>query len=46
MTIRKKGSKYCVVSKKGKNLGCSTSKKGARKRLGQVEYFKHKKSGR
>ena len=40
--IRKRGSKHCVVSKKGKNLGCSSSRKGAKKRLRQVEYFKHK----
>ena len=42
--IKKKGSKYCVVSKSsGRNLGCSKSKKGAVKRLRQVEYFKRKK---
>lgn len=48
--IRKRGGKFCVVSeKKGKNgkrknLGCSTSKAGAHKRLAQVEWFKaHKK---
>jgi hypothetical protein len=47
--IRKKGSKYCVLSekknKKGqrKNLGCSSTKAGAHKRLGQVEYFKRQK---
>ena len=40
--IRKKGSNYCVVSHKGKNLGCSKSRQGAKKRLRQVEYFKHK----
>ena len=39
--IQKRGNKYCVVSKDGeKNLGCSPSKAGAKKRLGQVEYFK------
>ena len=32
---------WCVYSKtSNKNLGCSDSKKGAVKRLGQVEYFK------
>lgn len=48
--IRKKGSKYCVQSEKKnkegkrKNLGCSSSKAGAHKRLAQVEWFKkHKK---
>lgn len=40
--IRKRGSEWCVLSRKGKNLGCSPSKKGAKKRLAQVEYFKHK----
>jgi len=42
MIKKKKGKGYCVVSHKGKNLGCSKSKKGAVKRLRQVEYFKHK----
>ena len=42
--IRKKGSQWCVVSKKGKNLGCSSSKGGAAKRLAQVEWFKRHKS--
>lgn len=41
-TIVKKGSKHCVESEEGKNLGCSPSRKGAEKRLRQVEYFKHK----
>jgi hypothetical protein len=47
--IKKRGSKYCVLSeKKGKNgkrknLGCSTSKHQAHVRLGQVEFFKNKK---
>jgi hypothetical protein len=34
--------KYRVLSEKGKNLGTSDSRKGAEKRLRQVEYFKHK----
>jgi ribosomal protein L27 len=38
--IRKRGSKYCVLSEKGKNLGCSKSKHQAHVRLGQVEFFK------
>lgn len=42
--IRKVGDKYCVFSHDGKNLGCSTSREGAVKRLRQVEYFKHKGS--
>lgn len=40
--IRKIGDQYCVFSKDGKNLGCSDSKKGAQKRLQQVEFFKQK----
>lgn len=38
--IRKVKDGYKVVSKKGKNLGKYKSKKGAVKRLRQVEYFK------
>ena len=33
--------KYRVLSQTGKNLGTYTSRKGAEKRLKQVEYFKH-----
>lgn len=33
--------KYRVLSQKGKNLGEYSSRKGAEKRLKQVEYFKH-----
>jgi hypothetical protein len=40
-TIVKKGGEYEVQSKAGKNLGHAKTKKGAIKRLGQVEYFKH-----
>lgn len=42
--IRKKGDKYCVFSKSGKNLGCSDTMEGAKKRLQQVEFFKKAKS--
>ena len=42
-TIVKRGNEECVISKKGKNLGCSSSHAGAVKRLRQVEYFKHMK---
>jgi len=42
--IRKVGNEFCVFSHGGKNLGCSTDRKGAEKRLRQVEYFKHKGS--
>lgn len=41
--IRKTKGGYKVVSKKGKSLGKYKSKKGALKRLRQVEFFKHKK---
>jgi len=40
--IVKKGSKWCLKSKKSnKNLGCYDTKKGAKKREKQVQYFKH-----
>ena len=40
-TIRKKGDQWCLKSKKsGKNLGCYSSKKKAKKREQQVNYFK------
>lgn len=40
--IRKKGGKYCLLSKKNKkNLGCYRSKSGAVKREKQVNYFKN-----
>lgn len=45
--IVKQGSKWCVKSEKKdrkghrKNMGCYDSRAGAKKRLGQVEYFKH-----
>jgi len=42
-TIRKKGSKYCLISGSGRNLGCYPSRKGAQKREKQVNFFKHKK---
>jgi hypothetical protein len=40
--IKKFGKIYKVLSKKGKNLGSSTSKAAAEKRLRQIEFFKHK----
>ena len=40
--IRKVGSKYVVKSSKGKRLSKPMSKKAAKKRLRQIEYFKHK----
>lgn len=36
--------KYRVCSEKGKNLGTYTSREQAKKRLRQVEFFKHKKA--
>ena len=43
-TIKKRGNKYCLLSKKTKrNLGCYSSKKGAKNREKQVQYFKHMK---
>lgn len=40
--ISKEGAYYVVRSKKGKSLGKYKSKASAKKRLRQVEYFKHK----
>lgn len=41
--IKKSKGRYKVVSKKGKNLGGPYKSKGAaKKRLREVEYFKHK----
>lgn len=41
--IVKRGSKYCLISKKSnKNLGCYPSRSGAQKRERQVQYFKHR----
>jgi len=42
-TISKEGENYVVRSEKGKNLGLSSTREGAVKRLRQVEYFKHMK---
>lgn len=39
--VRKMGDKWCVMSHKGKKLGCYDSKAKANKRLRQIEYFKH-----
>jgi RNA polymerase sigma factor (sigma-70 family) len=40
-TIRKMGSQYRLLSKKGKNLGTFDSKAGAEKHEREVQYFKH-----
>lgn len=42
--IKQEGDKHCVKSHSGKNLGCYESASGAKKRLKQVEYFKHMKA--
>lgn len=44
--IRKDGPKsrpYCVYSEKGKKLGCYATREAAKKRLAQIEMFKHMK---
>ena len=45
--IKKIGSKYVVLSEKGdRKFGAYKTKKEAVKRLQQVEFFKHSKSGK
>lgn len=41
--IRKVKGGYRLVSKKGKNLGTFPTKKKAKARERQVQYFKHKR---
>lgn len=41
--IVKEGSKFCVKSESGKNLGTYRSRLAAKRRLAQVEMFKHMK---
>jgi hypothetical protein len=41
--IKCRKGKCTVYSKKGKRLSKPMSKKKAKKRLSQIEYFKHKK---
>jgi hypothetical protein len=43
--IKKVGSKWCIFSEDGRNLGCKGSKKEAEDRLAEIEMFKHMKSG-
>lgn len=47
--IRKDGPKskpYCVYSEKtGRKFGCYPTREGAKKRLAQMEKFKHMKGG-
>jgi hypothetical protein len=40
--IRKVGDKYVVYSEKGKRLSKPMSKEKAKKRLRQIEFFKHR----
>ena len=42
--IKKIKGGYCVVSETGKNMGSYKTEAEAKKRLRQVEYFKHLKS--
>ncbi|MBI2064518.1 MAG: hypothetical protein HYT62_00490 [Candidatus Yanofskybacteria bacterium] len=41
--IRKIGSKYVVVAESGRKMGTYKTKKEAKKRLQQIEFFKHLK---
>jgi hypothetical protein len=41
--IRKTKNGYRVVSEKGRNMGEYKTEVEAKKRLQQIEYFKHKK---
>lgn len=43
--IVKKGSKWQVQSEKGRNMGTYDNKADAKKRLQQIEYFKHLNEG-
>lgn len=42
--IRKVKGGYRVVSKKGRNLGTYATEEEAKKRLRQIEFFKHRKT--
>lgn len=48
--IRKDGTKskpYCVYSEStGRKFGCYTTREGAKKRIAQMEKFKHIKGGK
>jgi len=41
-TIKMKDGEHCLMSKKGKNLGCYDTEKGAENREKEVNYFTHK----
>ena len=38
----RRGEKHCLLSHKGKNLGCFDTKEGVNKRERQVKFFKKK----
>lgn len=42
--IKKVGSKYVVVAESGRHMGEYKTKAEAKKRLQQIEFFKHLKS--
>ncbi|MEK6918875.1 MAG: hypothetical protein AABW73_02440 [Nanoarchaeota archaeon] len=42
--IKKAGNKYTVVAQSGRKMGTYGTKEEARKRLKQVEFFKHLKN--
>lgn len=42
--VRKVGAQWCVFSKTGKRLSCHETEGEAKKRLGQIEFFKHQDS--
>lgn len=41
--VQRIGDEWCVLSEKGKRLGCFKTRKEAQDRLREIEYFKHKK---
>ncbi len=41
--IKKQGSKYIVMAESGRKMGTYKTKKEAKKRLQQIEFFKHLK---
>lgn len=41
--IRKIGDEFCIFSKKGKKLGCFSSRKKALKRLREIDFFSKNK---
>jgi len=41
--IAKEGNKYVVRSESGKHMGTYSTRGAAKKRLMQIEYFKHQK---